>query len=375
MSKFAQKADADISILLSVFDAKTTSYKYLWFRGIMNLLEQREFRSGTLLDSDIIQEMLVEAWYPCQYFKLRLGHLDRVDRLLSQLDLSIIGKIKKENISKAINSSDISKLKSDLDRYVKYRFIRPWFKTANPILKGVEDHKVNTLIIEFAQRKSFQSDPLYTFVENGIQVTESWLCELKRNYALIENWYNWEWAKFLQTQNPTTPAIIEKIHPPASRDAIPQNIRKTWSNFINEVGSNCIYSGQSLDSENFTLDHFIPWSYVTHNEVWNLIPVPKNPNLNSIKGDTLPHNFYISEFVQAQWRYLNHLKGSFSAKARRGFVDSYCASLDLNSEDLFQEELFCQSLAGLLQALLSSADRQGFTYPWIYKKTSVIIPS
>ncbi len=34
------------------------------------------------------------------------------------------------------------------------------------------------------------------------------------------------------------------------------------------------------------LDHFIPWSFVAHDLMWNLVPA--NPSINSSKGNHLP---------------------------------------------------------------------------------------
>lgn len=42
-----------------------------------------------------------------------------------------------------------------------------------------------------------------------------------------------------------------------------------------------IYSGSHIEQNEYEIDHFVPWSFVTNDEMWNLIPV--NPSLNASK--------------------------------------------------------------------------------------------
>lgn len=46
-----------------------------------------------------------------------------------------------------------------------------------------------------------------------------------------------------------------------------------------------IYSGKPL-SDPWVLDHVLPWSFVAHHQLWNLVPC--EPALNSRKSDSLP---------------------------------------------------------------------------------------
>ncbi|MFO7585650.1 MAG: HNH endonuclease domain-containing protein [Anaerolineales bacterium] len=37
----------------------------------------------------------------------------------------------------------------------------------------------------------------------------------------------------------------------------------------------------------YSLDHFLPWRYVAHDLLWNILPASKS--VNSSKSDSLPH--------------------------------------------------------------------------------------
>lgn len=66
----------------------------------------------------------------------------------------------------------------------------------------------------------------------------------------------------------------------------------------------CIYSDQTITLQNISLDHFIPWSYVAHDRLWNIIPTPKN--INSAKNDKLPDTeLYFDKFSALQYQSFN----------------------------------------------------------------------
>lgn len=49
-----------------------------------------------------------------------------------------------------------------------------------------------------------------------------------------------------------------------------------------------IYIGQILTENDISIDHFVPWSYVAHDEMWNLNPTTKS--INSSKRNNLLEN-------------------------------------------------------------------------------------
>jgi hypothetical protein len=50
-----------------------------------------------------------------------------------------------------------------------------------------------------------------------------------------------------------------------------------------------------------SIDHFIPWSFVLHDRLWNLIPTSRS--INSSKSDLLPPlETYLDSFINLQYR-------------------------------------------------------------------------
>ncbi len=47
-----------------------------------------------------------------------------------------------------------------------------------------------------------------------------------------------------------------------------------------------IFTGQPVKETQYDVDHFIPWSFVMNDELWNLMPM--DSSLNSAKSNRLP---------------------------------------------------------------------------------------
>ena len=58
----------------------------------------------------------------------------------------------------------------------------------------------------------------------------------------------------------------------------------------------CIYTNKELHPKEYDLDHFIPWSFVSHDLLWNLIP--SDDSINSSKNNKLPDiQFYLPKLA------------------------------------------------------------------------------
>ncbi|WP_347242437.1 HNH endonuclease domain-containing protein [Nostoc sp. FACHB-888] len=60
----------------------------------------------------------------------------------------------------------------------------------------------------------------------------------------------------------------------------------------------CIYSKVKLDKDEISLAHYLPWSFVAHDQLWNLIPTTKS--VNSSKSNNLPSEEYFKAFLELQ---------------------------------------------------------------------------
>jgi len=179
---------------------------------------------------------------------------------------------------------------------------------------------------------------------------------------------------FLQDRNPGVPGIIYKLD--AESDGIRKlnNVRVLWKStaVIGKISIRDIYSGSELDTNKFDLDHFVPWSYVTNDELWNLTPM--DSQLNSSKSNSLPTwKRYFPEFANNQY----HLYKMIFAYPEIRKLFEKCRRDNLNaiwaSETLFisgnSEEQFKNVLEHNLRPIYDMAYLQGYSL-WQFDEQS-----
>lgn len=137
-----------------------------------------------------------------------------------------------------------------------------------------------------------------------------------QNYAVIMGWIRYNKAIFIQDRNPGVPGIMYKIAPETEeRRKSLENVRILWKMTYELTGKPLyeIYTGNTLNIDSFELDHFVPRSYISNDEIWNLTPMSKR--LNSSKNNKLPERFYIKRFVEYNY-YLYSLVFANSNQAQ-----------------------------------------------------------
>ncbi len=104
----------------------------------------------------------------------------------------------------------------------------------------------------------------------------------KQDYEVLSKILILEWAKFLEKTN-FTPKLISKIE--LMKDPKRNSLLK-FKKMLMEMNQECFYCGISLEQSDTHIDHFIPWSYIYEDEIWNLVLACNRCNL--MKSDLLP---------------------------------------------------------------------------------------
>ena len=262
-----------------------------------------------------------------------------------------------EALRRAIDEQ-FNQIKADyLYRYVPYRLLSPFF---DDDLKGLQDDKKNDRIRKLAnQRYSSSNPPLYRFIDddNTIDLHTDWVGYLTENFSIVRGWALNEWATYLQQRNPNTPAILSKIAPPLKRPPLDFQ-RKIWETILGEKELICIYSNQPLDPYHFQLDHFIPWSFICHDQLWNLIPA--TPSENSSKGRSLPSTNQVDAFIKTQEKAIASAKTTLTAEQWRKIKEEYSSGLNLDADQLLDSSALRKAYEQTLNPLISLADQFGF---------------
>ena len=166
---------------------------------------------------------------PTFYFRLSFGkqdqiaiHLDKVAPLILVTKHSIHPWDKKA-IRQLISSSEVG---GNLQRFVPYRLIRPFF----PETRGMKkDHEVNMRVAELCAEYFPSGRPPYKFNQShsNIFLHPVWMTYIKQNLGVLRGWAHWNFLQYMQRCNPNVPAISSKLFAPPERLSL-ESQTKFW---------------------------------------------------------------------------------------------------------------------------------------------------
>lgn len=354
----------DIGALAGIFNSTTNSYKLLFF---ISLLEEIEYLSSSNNPDPYINlkslciNLLRFGWYPYKFFNLSFGSQDKIGRTLGMLKFGLEESAVTNASTKIRLRAKIEEQFYDIEagfltRYVPYRILTSFFRTE---LKGVPDARKNQLVAQLSEQ-SFETDSpvLYRIVRNrsAIELNPKWYTYIRTNLTIVRGWALYQWANYLQSKNPNTPALIRKIEPPIKRKSLSEQA-KFWNVVVEQWPIHCIYSKVRLTPSSFALDHFLPWSFVCHDELWNLIPVC--PRANSSKGRSLPDDRFLDPFIEQQVFALSvHQKKS--PRLWKRTIQPYVDGLSLTEAEAENSDAIRYALSNKIKSLKSLAQMLGY---------------
>lgn len=349
-----QSDSLSTSIMNRVFDTTTATYKFYWLLSLldMHVKEQKE----TMRALDVASRMVAYAWYPIEYFKLWFGKGDSMTKIIP--DVAALTNItvddRLENKTDAIMQAVATnrKVKSTIKKLlenVPFWFQTPWIETNN------EREMI-------ARSQTLENNCLYSLSGWGEDLTVTlnpqWSEYLNTNYDILRDFTLWNLTLFLQAKNPNVPNISGKLLRPEEREPLTKQ-KKFWNKVIELGGTiNCIYTGNPLGKNDFDLDHFMPWSFVSHNQNWNLIPA--DGSFNSSKNNRIPDLDYYLPLMAARQHKALQLYIPVSGK-RDTILNEYFA-LGASPQDLMAmtDEQFLNAYRKTFSPLSQMAINMGF---------------
>ncbi|AUC62553.1 hypothetical protein AA637_16025 (plasmid) [Cyanobacterium sp. HL-69] len=359
----------NISVLSQLFNSTTNSYKYLFFSALLDILERNLFDYQPIHFRELVIEMLANAWYPHVFFKLSFGKQDQISLKLDRLNIQS-GKeaiTRKDVLISIINGYDVDDVINSLMRYVPFRLIRPFFAEE---LRGIKDGEVNSSIIMLSKNCFKKKKPLYCFnfenykLVDNIIVHPEWINYIKENFVILKGWVAWEWLNYMQKNNPNSPNLARKLFPLVQRKSLIQQA-KYWKLIMEKQPLKCIYSDNILDKHSISVDHYLPWSFVAHDQLWNLIP--SIHHVNSAKSNNIPASDYLDKFISLQHQGLIISSQILPKKKWLNYIDCYLSDLRINEpNDLLKLEILMKAYQKTFKPLISLAQIQGFSTNWHY---------
>lgn len=367
--------ELNIGYLSRLFDDTTNCYKFFWFLAILRKVDATHQR---FTFNELIDEMICDAWYMVTEFHLRLGPMNSKDNLEEVVKYihDIYGfrsSEKKNKLLEFLQKTDDKKIrefKSLLTQNVPFRLQSPFYDEitiARPLWNGSKD--------VLAKIINNQKQLIYYFVMVAglgtmIEITPEWAEYLIKHEEILRCWAQLKLIQYLQKRNPNVPGIPDKIGLPESRNI--DRVRKYWELIAKKDPKlKDIYGKNDLVSIRISVDHFVPWQYVAHDELWNLHPTTKS--INSSKNNSLADwSKYFDLLGDIEYRaYELRAIDNEVAKCFNKIADYHLNNTDIRNQ-LYANGLskpdFKQRLENVIWPVYESAKHQGFR-EWSYRES------
>ncbi len=325
------------------------SYKHLLFGFLLHELPRRSSSNLLFTPAALQAGMLKIAEFPAMKCHLSLGVRDQTKSILSGTQIS-------------------SAIENELLRWVPYRLLRPFFREQ---LKNKPEQIINQSILSLADKGFIKSSPpLYRLNAINqklisIEVHKSWQDYLVNHLEIIDGWRRWHWATYLQRRNPSALNVIQKLERPTRQTHELNKMRAIWRDMVklNAEVMSCTYSNKTLVAEEIVVDHYLPWSYLGHDQSWNLCPTIQS--INSKKSDRLPSEINLESLTLIQHKTLHWFKSTQSQKKWDLFSEEYLAALQLTEEQLLDISELQMALERAITPHYQLAQNMGFKSGWI----------
>ena len=353
-------------------------YKFYWLEAIVGLISEG-VRETTF--NEIIDEMICNAWYSVREFHIHLSGLssggdvrDGLERAVLQLSKlsELPANASKVEIRNEISryEKELKKAKEQLTNMVPYRALAGFFANAGEAVNWSSIKRLTAYIEAFD--KNINSLP-YTLgngsrLKKEVRFHPDWIRMIQDNTVSILGWIQYEKVKWLQNNNPEVPGRVYKLLPMDEKMRKLGKVRKLWEGVLESTEMRDVFTGAPMRRDSYDIDHFIPWSFVMNDELWNLMPM--DPSLNSSKSNRLPKwDPFFGRFAENQFI----LYRTIQEKPEIRKLYEGCWRDNLHSiwagQELYRpgnsKEAFKAILQKNMQPIYDSAMRQGYEV-WIF---------
>jgi hypothetical protein len=331
----------NVSLLSSVFNNTSATYKFYWFLAIIESIEEGK---DEIEKRELFARMIANAWYTVNYFHISFGKQDKIQEAverIKEIEGFALDEKKQILLKGLLNSSNrnIVKQLKHFNANVPYKFLSPWLGT----------HSEKEM---YRMSQENWNLPPYALYSDRILIQPAWMDYFKKNSGLLKDFCYWNLTLFLQTRNPNVPNIPSKLMRPEKRTSLTKHKKDFWDIVLKETGPvNCIYTNKSLYIGEYAVEHFIPFQSLSHDLMWNLIPA--DASFNSSKSDKLPPlDAYFNDFYDLQNEAVKIIK---QKEPKNKFLEDYLNffhDLNLNKEK-YREHI---------EPLITIAHNNGFQF-------------
>ena len=289
----------------------TNTYKLAWAKAILDIVakEKKNIISFNL----IAEHMLKFYWNQMYFFKLKQGPLNQEPTL---------NKIVKETIE---TYQSFTKSKQPV-----------WFNIAQTELlkdKTSYDKRIKRIVKVLHQDVSWrfkridsQEMPLYEIDKTKDQIifSNESIDVLSKDGVLLTPHIYLEWAKLLEKFN-QAPKIANKVAGSGLQEIKRQNLspyREILLRLFENQPIRDFYTNEVLSMEQISVDHFIPWSYIYSDDIWNFVITSKSNN--SKKSNRFSSKYFLKKLIEQNQRLISIIKeSSFKKQIHEALENQY----------------------------------------------------
>ena len=363
----------DISGFSRMLKDPSFCYKFYWLEAIVTLISRGV--EETTFD-EIIDEMVCNAWYSVREFHIHLSGLRSDGTVMDGLERAILklselselradaSKVEIRNEIKRYQK-ELYQAKEQLTHMVPYRALAGFFANANEIVDWDSQKRLVAYIQHFD--KNIQALPYIlgssSKLKKEVIFNPDWITMIQDNMVSILGWIQYEKVRWLQNNNPEVPGLVYKLAPMDEKMRKLGKVRKLWEGILDQREIRDVFTGKPIVEKKYDIDHFVPWSFVMNDELWNLMPM--DSSLNSSKSNKLPKwNPFFSSFAENQYvMYALMQEQPAIHKLYEGCwrdnLHSIWAGQELYRPGNDKEE-FCNILEKNMRPVYDSAKRQGY---------------
>ena len=348
-------------------------YKFYWLEAIVKLISENKEEVSY---HEIIDEMIANAWYSVLEFHVHLSGLWADGEIRDNLEKAVLKLHRLSGLP--ANASDVE-IKNQIRKFEKELHSEKIFLTQNVPYKalsgfanrGEERIDLNSsagVMMSYYNRLSTLSPLPYTFgeqkgLDREIRFHELWIQMIQDYTVPILGWIQYEKVRWLQTVNPEVPGLVYKLAPMDEKMRKLSHVRKLWDGILDITQIMDVFQEKPVKKEDYEVDHFIPWSFVMNDELWNLMPM--DSSLNGIKSNRLPRwDVFFRKFAANQYIMYGLVQEKpgirkLYERCYRDNLHSIWASQELYRKGNSREE-FYGILERNMRPVYDSARRQGY---------------
>ena len=363
----------DIEAFSQMMKDPSYCYEFYWLEAIVHLISQGI--SDTCFDA-IIDEMICNAWYSVREFHIHLSGmqadgqvrdgLERAITKLSQLS-DLPANASKVEIRNAIQeyNDELKPFKEQLTNMVPYRALAGFFTRVNQPVNWGSVRRITEYIQHFNRQVTILPYTLgnKSKLNKEVHFNLEWMAMIQDNTVNILGWIQYEKVRWLQNNNPEVPGLIYKLAPMDEKMRKLNHVRKLWHGVLDCHEIRDVFTGKPVIPKKYDIDHFIPWSFVMNDELWNLMPM--DSSLNSSKSNRLPmwdpffERFAGNQFIMYSLIHEKNQIHKLYESCYRDNLHSIWAGQELYRDGNSKGE-FCRILEKNMRPIYDSAKRQGY---------------